>query len=251
MHFSRITWLLGLSCLLVGLTGCHQQSQQSHTSFKNASSQTSHYRAASPDAAVTASSSTHFKQNFHPTRAQTQSRQYVKSGNLTQKGQYTYDGVGTKLTLARVRHPKTTIKSGVFTYQLTTVRLMRNVAETTDAKKMAAQALNLSTIKSPYYTLQIKFTIINHRNQDLTTDGIKGIQLGNGTHTLNATTQLSDASAGKTIPANGRLNTYATGLASQGKAPTFKRIKIAFAGAYTAKQKQVVPPSGWLTAQLN
>ncbi|GEO68517.1 hypothetical protein [Levilactobacillus acidifarinae] len=243
---------LGLSCLLVGLSGCQPKAQQSSTSFKNASSSSHRYQAKKPAAAVSQSSSQKFKQDFHPTKAQTKSHHYVKSGALTQTGQYTYDSVGTKLTLAQVQHPQTTLKSGPFTYRLTTVRLIRNVAETADAKKMAAQALNLNTVKSPYYTLQVKFTIINHRHQDLTTDGIKGIRLGTQTDAplLTAATQLSDASAGKTVPANSRLNTYATGLASQGTAPTFKRIKIAFAGAYTATQKQVVAPSAWLTTKI-
>ncbi|SMS14088.1 hypothetical protein [Levilactobacillus zymae] len=244
---------LGLSCLLVGLSGCQQKAQQSSTSFKNSSASSHHYQAKKPDAAISQSSSHQFNQNFHPTKAQTKSRHYVQTGALTQTGQYTYDSVGTKLTLAQVHHPQATIKSGAFTYRLTTVRLIRNVAETTDAKKMAAQALNLSTVKSPYYTLQVKFTITNHRHQDLTTDGIRGIRLGTSAKAplLTAATQLSDASAGKTVPANSSLNTYATGLASQQTAPTFNRIKIAFAGAYTAKQRQVVAPSGWLTTKIN
>ena len=63
---------------------------------------------------------------------------------------------------------------------------------------------------------------------------------------LNATNQLSDASAGKTIAGKGQLATSATGLASEKTKPTFKTIKVAFAGAYV-NQKQVVSPTDWLT----
>lgn len=240
---------LGLWALVMGLSGCQTQSSKSQTSFKTAQTSSQHYHAAKPDAAVKGSSTQHFKQDFKPTQAQTKSSRYVASGNLTKRGQYTYDNVGTKLSLNRIRHPQATLKSGGFTYKVTTVRLIKNVAKTTAARKMAAQALNLKTLKSPYYTLQIKFTVTNHRQQDLTTDGIQAIQLDNR-HQLNATNQLSDASAGKTIPANSRLKTYATGLASQKTPPTFKQIKIAFAGAYTAQQKRLIRPSNWLTLPL-
>lgn len=244
--------VLGLSLLTIGLTGCQQSSQSTQTNFKKASESSESYHAAQPAKSTTkaASSSQHFAQDFHPTSAQTERHGYVKSGNLTKRGQYTYDRVGTKQTLKQVHHPQTTLKSGGFTYKLTTVRVLKNVAQTADAKKMAAQALNLTTLKSPYYTLQVKFTITNHRHQALTTDGIQAIRLGPDQE-LNATNQLSDASAGQTIPGNGHLNTFATGLASQQQAPIIKKIKIAFAGAYSAKQKQVIKPSRWLTIAVN
>lgn len=240
---------LSLGALVMGLSGCQSQASQSQANFKTAQTSSQKYHAAKPDAAVKGSSAQPFKQDFKPTKAQTKSRHYVSSGNLTKRGQYTYDNVGTKLSLNQIQHPQATLKSGGFTYKITTVRIIRNVAETAAAKKMAAQALNLKTLQSPYYTLQLKFTVTNHRQQDLTTDGIQAIRLGNRQQ-LNATNQLSDASAGKTIPAKSQLKTYATGLASQKTPPTFKQIKVAFAGAYTAQQKQLVRPSDWLTLSL-
>lgn len=245
----RKSWIfVGLSLLTIGLAGCQSSAQKSSTSFKTSSSQSSSYSAKKPETAVSASSSSKEAQTYHPKADQTRSASYVKSGNLKSSGQFTFDKVGTKLQLDQVKHPQTTIKSGQLTYKVTTVRILKNTAETAAAKRMAAQALNLTTISSPYYTIQVKFTITNRGKQAVTTDGIKGLTLKKGL-TLNASNQLSDASAGKSIPANGKLNSFATGLASQKKAPTFKSVKLAFAGAY-ASQKQVVAPTGWLTVAL-
>lgn len=248
MRLFKFSLVLGLSLLTLGLTGCQSGTQKSTASFKDSSSQSSHYKAADPDAAVTAASSSKEAQTYHPDTAQTRSASYVKSGNLTRNGQYTYDKVGTKLTLNQVTHPQTTIRSGKLTYKVTTVRVIKNTAETAAAKRMAAQALNLAHLDSPYYTIQVKFTIYNRGKQALTTDGIKAIRLS-ASQQLNASNQLSDASAGKTIPANGKLATFATGLASEKTKPTFSSVKIAFAGAY-ANQKQIVKPTGWLKLNL-
>lgn len=251
MHNLKASLLVGLAVLTLGLTGCQSNGHQSTASFKESSSrQSSSYSAKEPDAAVTASSSAKKEeaQTYRPKAAQTKSRQYVKSGNLKRSGQYTFDKVGTQLTLAKVSHPKTTIKSGQLTYKVTTVRLIKNTAKTAAAKRMAAQALNLAQIKSPYYTLQVKFTIYNHGKRDLATDGIQAIRLSRQ-HQLNAANQLSDASAGKTIPAKGKLATFATGLASEKTQPTMKTVKIKFAGAF-ADKKQVVKPTSWLKLTL-
>ncbi|MCH4123190.1 MAG: hypothetical protein LKH74_01945 [Levilactobacillus sp.] len=249
MRFHSSLALLGLSVLVLGLAGCQSNAKQSTASFKNSSAKSSSYSAPKPDAAVSGSSSTKKEaQTYRPKAAQTRSAHYVKSGKLKTAGQYTYDKVGTKLQLDQVKHPRTTIKSGPLTYKVTTVRIIKNTAKTAAAKRMAAQALNLASIKSPYYTIQVKFTITNHGKRDVTTDGIKTLRLSQNRQ-LNASGQLSDASAGKTIPANDHLTTFATGLASEKKRPTFKSVKIAFAGAY-ADSKQVVAPTGWLKLAL-
>ncbi|PTM24346.1 hypothetical protein DA798_01815 [Lactobacillus sp. PFC-70] len=239
----------GLSVLALGLTGCQNTAQKSSTSFKNQEASSKKYQAPKPDAAFSASSSAKIAQSFKPNAAQTKGRGYVKSGNLQQPGQYTYDRVGTKLTLDQAHTRKHTIKRGPLTYRITLVRTIANTAETANAKKMAAQALNLPSIKSPYYTVQVKFTILNRGKRAVTTDGIREIRLSNG-HRLSATNQLSDASAGRTIGAHRQLATFATGLASQGKAPKLDTLKIAFAGGYDQKQHQLVKPSGWLTIHL-
>ncbi|WP_125579764.1 hypothetical protein [Levilactobacillus cerevisiae] len=249
MRLRQITLIAGLSVVVLGLAGCQSSGQKSTASFKNGSSQSSSYSAPKPDAAVTSSSSSKKEaQTYQPTAKQTRGASYVKSGNLKSSGQFTYDRVGTKLQLAKVKHPKTSIKSGKLTYKVTTVRVIENTAETAAAKRMAAQALNLITLESPYYTIQVKFTITNRGSQDMKTDGIKALRLKKGLE-LNAANQLSDASAGKTIAAHGKLATFATGLASEKTAPTFKSVKIAFAGAYSG-QKQVVAPTGWLKLKL-
>ncbi|MFD1456697.1 hypothetical protein ACFQ44_13640 [Levilactobacillus lanxiensis] len=248
MRLSKVAILVSLLAV-VGLAGCQNNASKSTASFKNSSSQSSSYHAANPDAAVTQSSSSKKEaQTYEPKADQTKSARYVKSGNLKTSGQYTYDKVGTKLQLAKVKHPRTTIKSGDLTYKVTTVRLIKNTAKTAAAKRMAAQALNLTTLKSPYYTIQVKFTITNDGDQDVTTDGIQAIRLKKGLE-LNAANQLSDASAGKTIAAHDKLDTFATGLASEKTKPTFKSVKIAFAGAY-ADHKQVADPTGWLKLTL-
>ena len=250
MRIQRSLVLAGLGLLALGLAGCQSTAKHSSASFKDSQSSTKTYHAAKPDAAVTASSSSKIAQTYQPRAAQTQAKGYVKSGKLQQKGQYTFDKVGTKLTLTRVHALNRTIKSGQLTYRVTSVRLIENVAENDQAKRMAAQALNLAEIKSPYYTLQIKFTILNRGKRAVTTDGIKAIQLGNHQQ-LTAANQLSDASAGKTIPAHRQLATFATGLAGQETQPTFTHVKLAFAGGYDQRQHQLVKPSGWLTVDLS
>jgi len=250
MRIHRSLLFVGLSLLVMGLAGCQRAASPSSASFKDGSSTSSkRYKAPKPDDAVTASSAKKEAQTYRPKAAQTRSKNYVKSGKLSQTGQYTFDKVGTKLTLDQVHYPKQTIKSGALTYRITTVRLLRNTAETAAAKKMAAQALNLAEIDSPYYTLQVKFTITNRGKRAVTTDGIRAIKLGSDQQ-LTASNQLSDASAGQTIGAHNQLATFATGLASQNNAPDFDHIKIAFAGAYGRNQQQLVKPSGWLTITL-
>jgi len=251
MRFIKASLLLSLSIFALGLAGCQSSSgQKSTASFKDSSSQSSSYSAKEPDAAVTSSSASHKEeaQTYHPQAKLTKNARYVKSGNLKKAGQYTFDKVGTQLTLSTVKHPQTTIKSGNLTYKVTTVRISKNTAKTAAAKRMAAQALNLAQIKSPYYTLQVKFTIYNRGKQIVTTDGIQSIRLS-GNRQLNAANQLSDASAGKTIPAKGKLATFATGLASEKTKPNLKSVKIKFAGAF-ADKKQVVKPTTWLKLTL-
>lgn len=249
MRVYRSVVLVGLSLLVLGLAGCQNNRQQSSASFKDSHTSSKAYKAPKPDATVTASSSSKLAQTYHPKADQTTAKGYVKSGKLNQTGQYTFDKVGTKLTLDQVHHSTQTIKSGALTYHITAVRIIRNVAETTAAKKMAAQALNLAEIESPYYTLQVKFTIVNRGKQAITTDGIRAIQLGDDQQ-LTAANQLSDASAGQTIGGHRQVATFATGLASQTAKPTFKTIKVAFAGGYDAQQKQLVKPTKWLTISL-
>lgn len=246
----RSVLLVGLSLLVLGLAGCQDNAHQSSASYKNASTSSKKYKAPKPDAAVTQSSSSKIAQSYKPKTAQTQSKNYVKSGMLKQEGQYTFDKVGTKLTLDKVHQSAQTIKSGQLTYRIDTVRVIRNVAETADAKKMAAQALDMPSIKSPYYTLQVKFTIINRGKRAVTTDGIKAIRL-NDDRQISANNQLSDASAGQTIGAHKQVATFATGLAGQTTDPNLKQIKIAFSGAYSQKQKQLVKPTDWLTITLS
>ena len=179
MRFIKASLLLSLSLLTLGLAGCQSSGQKSTASFKNSSSQSSSYSAKEPDAAVTSSATSHKEeaQTYHPQAKLTKSTRYKKSGNLKKAGQYTFDKVGTQLTLSTIKHPQTTIKSGNLTYKVTTVRVIKNTAKTAAAKRMAAQALNLAQIKSPYYTLQVKFTIYNRGKQAVTTDGIQSIRL--------------------------------------------------------------------------
>ncbi|WP_367294827.1 hypothetical protein [Levilactobacillus yonginensis] len=249
MRYFKTTLFAALSVLALGLAGCQSNASKSTASFKDSSSESSHYSAPKPDAAVSASSSSKEAQTYKPKKNQLTSPSYVKSGNLKKAGQFTYDKVGTKVQLSEVAHHAATIKSGKLTYKVTTIRLIKNTAKTAAAKRMAAQALNLPEIQSPYYTIQVKFTITNRGKQDLITDGIKSLRLRKGLQ-LNAANQLSDASAGKTIPAGQSLNTWATGLAGQKTKPTFKTVKIAFAGAYNGDQKQLVRPTSWLKLTL-
>lgn len=247
MRHVKIPLLMGLAILTLGLTACQSADQKSTASFKNSRASSKKYSAPKPDAAVSASGNKKVA-TYHPTASQTKSPNYVKSGKLNTTGQYTFDKVGTELNLRQVKHPQTTIKSGKLTYRITTIRIIKNTAKTAAAKRMAADALDVPNIKSPYYTLQVKFTISNRGKQAVTTDGIKAIRLTK-TQQLTAMAQLSDASAGKTIPARGKLDTFATGLASEKQKPTFKSVKIAFNGAYI-DQKQVVAPTGWLKVAL-
>lgn len=250
MHLHRLIMLSGLIILAGSLSACQNNADRSAASLSShhVSQSTKSYRAQKPDAAVTSSSKE--AQNFHPSAKQTRSKNYVKTGNLKKNGQYTFDSVGTKLALTGIHHPKRTLKSGAFTYHLTTVKFIQNTAENAAAKRMAAQALNLASLKSPYTTIQVKFTIENRSKHALTTDGLKTIWLS-ADRQLNAANQLSDASAGQTIAPGQKLATFATGLVSQGTTtvnPGY--LKIRFAGAFDDRHHQVIKPSGWLTVNL-
>jgi len=199
---------------------------------------------------VKASSSTKTKlKSFKVPKKAQHDKNYIKSGQLTKAKQYTYDQAGTKVSLTEVKPTTKTVTNGQVRFKFTQIRVLKNQPATKTALKMANQALNTDQIKGTYYTLQLKYTVTNHRNATVNIDGITALKTDQG-QTLTPATQMYDSGAGTQLTKGGHKNRFTMALVTS--APTkIKHVDVILGGIFTPSGKTLAKASAFQTLTLN
>lgn len=176
-------------------------------------------------------------------------KNYIKSGQLTKRHQYTYDQAGTKVSLAARQTTAKTFTNGHVSFKFTQIRVLKNQPDTKTALKMANQALNTDKIHGTYYTLQLKYTVTNHRTETVNIDGITALKTDQG-QTLTPATQMYDAGAGTQLAAGAHKARFTMALITT--QPTqIKHVKVVLGGIFTPTGKTLAKASSAKTLTLD
>lgn len=232
MRFNRLT--VALLTLFTGfvLAACQQPHHPKSSSTASSEPSSSSENPNQPEKKAT-------MKNYTVPATDKRNPHYQKSGLLQLPGEFSYDKVGTKLTLKTTRKGRYQVHSKGLQITFTQVKVISNQAKTDQALAMAKQALSMPELPNPYQTIQLKFTVKNYRHRAVLTDGIKGIKLNSGASVTTAS-GLNDPSAGQLIPANGQRTFSAMAFAGP-KGTTTTPLTIQFSGSFTTAGQPLSP----------
>ena len=248
----KYPFLISISIiLLVGLAGCgHQSNQQNHAKDKAAISANMANDSSSSAASSSSSSQLSHYQYDVPKKAK-QSKNYVASGNLTKKQQFSYDRFGTRQRLAKVADSPQPLKLGAMTYHVSRVRVLKNTAVTSIAKQAVQQVLNLREVPDTYYTFVVNYSVTNNHNFPIALNGVKAVKT-NQNQTLTPNNQLTDSSAGNKIASGKTASFSMTGYLYNYDTAPASTLTINFGPTFNEKGTQVDSISNKaLTIDLN
>ncbi|VDG23910.1 hypothetical protein [Lactiplantibacillus mudanjiangensis] len=255
MKKTSIIWGLLLSVGL--LSGCSASRTPSyHKMAAQFESQSTKSKQAPKDTTKAKTSTSHDNSNgtattlkdFKAPKKAQHDRLYVKSGQLTKAHQYTYDQAGTKVSLTKIKPTTQSFTNGHVTFKFTQIRILKNQPTTKNALKMANQALNTDQITGTYYTLQLRYTVANHRDQSVNIDGITAVKTDQG-QTLTQATQMYDAGAGLRLTAKASKTAFTMALITSNPT-TVKQVQVELGGIFTPSGKTLTKASDMHTLRL-
>ncbi|MFC6181826.1 hypothetical protein [Lactiplantibacillus daowaiensis] len=242
-----VSLLLLSGCSSSSMPSYHKAAAQFESSSQKTTSTPKDTTKASSDAASESKTATTLKDFSVPKKAKTD-KNYVKSGQLTKAHQYTYDQAGTKVSLTEIKPTTKTFINGQVSFKFTQIRILKNQPSTKKALKMANQALNTDQIKGTYYTLQLKYTVTNHRSQTVNIDGITAVKTDQG-QTLTQATQMYDAGAGLQLTSGAHKNAFTMALITTN--PTkIKHVNVVLGGIFTPSGKTLTKASATKTLTI-
>ncbi|PWG00693.1 hypothetical protein [Levilactobacillus bambusae] len=231
--------------VLITLSGCSTSSNQGK---KADTDPNFNANQSATNVALSTTSSSISSTSFTPSRTETNRKNYVQPSQLFHPGEFTYDQVGTRQQLLKMRTKHHKIQSGPLSYTITRVRVIKNHAVNQPALNYAEQQFNAKPLARTYYTVQLSFLVQNHSSQDLVLGGVKQLKLSNGV-TLAPNQQLSDRSAGRIIRSHKSLTTSALGLLGSQTNPKITSATIRFNPAFH-HQRASTPKSNLLKLKI-
>lgn len=233
---------------LLLLAGCQSTSKPSENDSSHNSVKTSESSKASESSKLQASKN-ETQANFSVPSKDKKSEQYVKSGKLTKINQFSYDSLGTKLTLKNSKTSHLITQNKQIKYELTNHKIYQNKATTSRAVDAAETAFSTVKIGSSYTTLQLKFTVTNYLNKPILIDGVSRIKFNNA-GTVSSASGLSDSSAGQQIKANSSKSFFAMALLPNDRLKKLNPVSISFSGGYNSTGSQIAKTPATLQLQL-
>lgn len=229
--------------LLTGLTlaGCHHTTQD-HPKINHGETESSRQNSNRPEAAQAT------VKPYHVPKSEAKQSNYKKSGLLRLPGQFSYDQVGTKLTLQQSKKAAyQTSKDGI-TYRIQQIKQFKNQANTEQSKSMAQQAFNIAAMPNPYKTLQLKVTISNRTSKLVKLNGVSGF-IYNGTRKISPSSGISDPTAGQSLSA-GQTKTSSIMILVGPAKTTLDSFSVQFSGTYNASGKQLTRQPSPISVKL-
>lgn len=162
------------------------------------------------------------------TKSSTSKSEEVTNGLMLKVGQWKNDDMQGKMVLYRIQPINRTLSTGKYSIVLKDYKMFEVTPKTNDQKQTANDAFSSSAgVTTPYYEIQIQYTIKNATSTEVQFNGIKSIVTGYGEQ-LDPDSGMSDQGTGATVAANASKSTAVQGLIKTGEQNKLKKITINF-----------------------
>lgn len=133
----------------------------------------------------------------------------VTNGQLLKVGQWMNDDTQGKMELTKVQPINQTVSVDKYSIILKDFKMFKVTPSNADQKKLVGDIFGIAEgLPSPYYEIQIQYTIKNDSDQEVQFNGIKSIVTSNGKQ-LSGNGGLSDQGVGQSVAANAESTTTA------------------------------------------
>jgi len=194
------------------------------------------------------------KRTYQVSKNDSNSDQYVASGDLTKPGQYSISPAGNRSELQQINvNPDQQLMDAEVSYTLNKIKVQLNQPKTDEALQMARMALNDRTIDGDYQTLILNYSIMNKTNQVIQTDGIKEVKLSsNRVVTVQSGLDNDAKLSQKMIQPGETVETFATILVEKNghEKQILNQATIAFAPVLDQNQNIVTSNSQKMTVKF-
>ncbi|AEJ24161.1 hypothetical protein PAF15_05950 [Weissella koreensis] len=194
------------------------------------------------------------KRTYEVSKNDSNSDQYVASGNLTKPGQYSISPAGNRSELQQINaNPDQQLMDSEVSYTLNKIKVQLNQPKTDEALQMARMALNDRSIDGDYQTLILNYSITNKTNRIIQTDGVKEVELSsNDVVTVQSGLDNDAKLSQKMIQPGETVETFATILVGKDgqEKQILNRATIAFAPVLDQNQNVITSDSQKMTAKF-
>ncbi|MFC6323497.1 hypothetical protein [Companilactobacillus baiquanensis] len=220
--------LSGLTILLAStLTGC---SSSSDSSSKNSDS---HVKTSQKN-------------------RKSSSSKEVKSGQLAKVGEWQNDMMQGKMKLIKISKINKTYSSNEYDITLKNFKMFEVTPKDNEQKENAASSFGATEeLTSPYYEIQIQYSIKNNTDNAVQFNGIKSIVTASGTQ-MDPSSGLQDQGMGAEVAGNATKDTAVMGLIKTDEKSKLSKLTINFdTFANTTDFSEAAPSLDPVTIEFN
>lgn len=153
----------------------------------------------------------------------------VTNGQLLKVGQWMKDDTQGKMELTKVQPINQTVSVDKYSIILKDFKMFKVTPSNADQKKLVGDVFGVAEgLPSPYYEIQIQYTIKNASDQEVQFNGIKSIVTSDGKQ-LSGNGGLSDQGVGESVAANAESSTTAVqGIIDASQKDSLNKLTLNF-----------------------
>ena len=175
----------------------------------------------------------------------------VTNGELLKVGEWKNDTVQGKMKLVKINNINKTYTTGNYSIKLGDYKMFEVTPKSDTQKEAASTAFSSSTgVTSPYYEIQVKYTIENNSDTAVQFNGIKSLVTESGTQ-MDLTSGLQDLGIGAEVAAHAKKETAVMGLINTSEKDKLSKLTINFDSfANTSDFSEAAPAIEPVTLEL-
>lgn len=152
----------------------------------------------------------------------------VTNGQLIKVGEWKNDTIQGKMKLVKTSKINKKYSSGSYDITLKDFKMFEVTPKDDTQKEAASTAFNSSTgVTTPYYEIQVQYTITNNTDESVQFNGIKSIVTGSGTQ-MDLSSGMQDLGIGAEVAANATKSTAVMGLINTDEKNKLNKLTINF-----------------------
>lgn len=152
----------------------------------------------------------------------------VSNGELLKVNEWENDPVQGKMKLIKINKINKSYTTGNYAIKLDDFKLFEVTPKNDTQKEDASTAFNSSEgVSTPYYEVQIKYTIENNTDTSVQFNGIKSLVTESGTQ-MDLNSGMQDLGVGTEVAANAKKSTAVMGLINTNEKNKINKLTINF-----------------------
>jgi len=152
----------------------------------------------------------------------------VTNGELLKVGEWKNDTIQGKMKLVKINNINQSYTSGQYAIKLDNYKMFEVTPKDDNQKDYASTAFTSSTgVTSPYYEIQIKYTIVNNSDNSVQFNGIKSLVTESGTQ-MDGSSGLQDMGVGSEVAAHAKKSTAVMGLINTSEKDKLTKLTVNF-----------------------